>query len=76
MNGTEMNESDKAKLMAHLYQQHQSEPHPGLTGKRLRIHLALHAVVEQQIQDSSPPETLKTVERLKKQGLMEAEKIG
>lgn len=48
---------------------HEREPHDGLDGERLRLHLAIHAVVETQLRDGAPPEAAATLARLQAEGL-------
>lgn len=56
-------------LMAELSELHRREPHPGLEGDKLRVHLAIHVVVETQIREGRPPETAETLRRLEAEGM-------
>jgi hypothetical protein len=57
------------ELKRELAELHRLEPHPGLEGDKLRVHLAIHVVVETQIRDGRPPETGETLRRLEAEGM-------
>ncbi len=60
---------DQDELMARIEQEHRRHPHPGLKGARLRLHVAIHAVVETQLLEDKPAETAATLARLQAEGL-------
>jgi hypothetical protein len=60
---------DQEAINQAIREEHQQKPHPNLEGDRLRIHLALHTVVETQIRQNEPPETSRTLGRLMSEGL-------
>lgn len=62
-------EQVQARLMARAMNEHLQDPHPGLDGPRLRVHVATHTVVETQIARDAPPETAQTLQRLMAEGL-------
>jgi hypothetical protein len=62
-------QSDQDALMAELLEEHQRDPHPNLSGERLRLHVAIHSVVEIQLRDGTPPETRAALQRLIADGL-------
>lgn len=62
-------EAEQARLLARMIREHQEDPHPGQDSARLRLHAAIHAVVETQLRDGRPPETGHTLERLMGEGL-------
>jgi hypothetical protein len=64
-----MTDEEQAQLMQRLQREHDERPHPGLAGARLRLHLAIHAVVETQAMEGTPIETASTLERLVREGL-------
>jgi hypothetical protein len=57
------------ELANRILEDHRREPHRGLDGERLRVHLALHQVVEQQLVLGDPAETAATLARLQAEGL-------
>ena len=57
-----------SELVNQIVEEHR-QPHPGVEGDRLRLHLALHQVVEQQLVQGEPAETAATLDRLQHQGL-------
>ncbi len=59
----------QARLMVRAMKEHLEEPHHGLDGPRLRVHVATHAVVETQVAQGAPPETGQTLARLMAEGL-------
>jgi len=61
--------SDETELQEQLMEEHRRSPHPNLTGERLRLHVAIHSVVEIQVRDGVPPETGATLRRLMDGGL-------
>jgi hypothetical protein len=62
-------EEDQARLLARIIREHAQDPHQGVEGPRLRLHAAIHTVVETQIAAGTPPEVAQTLERLTSQGL-------
>ena len=67
--GTKLPKLDQNALKAQSEQEHQREPHPGVKGARLRLHVAIHAVVETQLLEGEPAETAATLARLEAEGL-------
>ena len=65
----------QARLMARAMKEHLEDPHPGLGGVRLRVHVATHAVVETQLSTDDPPETAAALQRLMDQGSSRHEAI-
>jgi len=63
-----MTDEEQAQLWARVAREHEVEPHPGLAGQRLRLHLAVHVVVERQLVEDSPAEVGITLQRLTGQG--------
>jgi hypothetical protein len=57
------------ELMQRVLHEHENDPHPGMTGARLRVHASLHVVVETQLRIGDPPATRKTLERLLDSGV-------
>lgn len=57
------------ELMDRILAEHRRDPHPGLGGERLRLHVAIHSVVETQLAEDEPPETAATLARLLSEGL-------
>lgn len=66
---TDTNKGFQARLMASVVHEHQQTPHAGMNPARLRIHAAVHAVVETQIAQGTPAETTLTLKRLMDQGI-------
>jgi hypothetical protein len=64
-----MKEEDQAKLMQRLQREHAETPHPDVEGGRLRLHLAVHAVVEGQLAEGRPATVERTLARLLAEGL-------
>jgi hypothetical protein len=64
-----MTDTEQVRLLRRLEEEHVEHPHPGIGGGRLRLHLAVHAVVETQILEGKPTETARTLSRLMAQGL-------
>lgn len=62
-------EQVQSRLMVRAMKEHLDDPHHGLDGPRLRVHVATHAVVETQIAEGAPPETSMTLQRLMAEGL-------
>jgi hypothetical protein len=60
---------DQGALMARIEKEHRSAPHPGIAGPRLRLHVAIHTVVETQLLEGRPAETAVTLARLEAEGL-------
>jgi hypothetical protein len=60
---------DQDALMARIEEEHRAAPHPGIAGPRLRLHVAIHAVVETQLLEGKPAETAATLARLEAEGL-------
>jgi hypothetical protein len=61
--------SDDDAIMREVTALHDREPHQGLSGERLRLHIAIHTVVETQLRDGTPPEATATLARLQAEGL-------
>lgn len=70
-----MTDEEQAQLMQRLLREHQETPHPGIEGARLRLHLAIHAVVETQVLEGNPAGTASTLDRLVREGLDRHEAI-
>ncbi len=70
-----IDDKKQEELKLRLLKEHHDAPHPGLEGGRLRIHVALHAVVEFQLLDGVPPQTRETLERLVNQGMSHHEAV-
>lgn len=70
-----MTEAEQARLLRRLQEDHLEHPHPGIEGGRLRLHLAVHAVVETQILEGKPVETARTLARLMAEGLSRHQSI-
>lgn len=49
-------------------QEHRLVPHPGMTPARLRTHIAVHLVVEDQVRRKDPPQAAAALERLQRAG--------
>lgn len=64
-----MTDEEQAQLMQRLQKEHEETPHPGLVGPHLRLHLAIHAVVETQALEGTPTEIASTLDRLVREGL-------
>lgn len=64
-----MSEDLQAQLMTRILREHATNPHPDMDEKRLRVHAAIHVVVETQLQRGSPPEVQSTLDRLMLEGL-------
>ena len=60
---------DRQQLIERITRQHERDPHPGVEGGRLRLHIAVHAVVETQLQQGAPPQVQAALERLMDAGL-------
>lgn len=61
--------------MARVSKQHQQTPHEGMDIARLRLHMAIHVVVETQLADGQPAETARTLARLMEGGVSRHEAI-
>jgi hypothetical protein len=70
-----MTEQEQVELMQHAAREHAEAPHPGLEGGRLRLHLAIHVVVETQLREDAPPAVARTLRRLVEGGLTRHEAI-
>lgn len=57
------------KLMFSLLNEHLKHPHQGLTPARTRVHVAIHVVVETQLQQGEPAITGRTLKRLMSRGM-------
>jgi hypothetical protein len=57
------------KLMFSLLNEHLKHPHDGLTPARTRVHVAIHVVVETQLQQGEPAITGRTLKRLISRGM-------
>ena len=64
-----MTDEEQVELISRLGSEHEGSSHPGLAAGRLRLHLAIHAVVETQVVEGKPRETRLTLERLVEEGL-------
>jgi len=64
-----MTEVDQTTLLERLRQEHVQAGHPGGAGERLRLHLAIHMVVETQLADRGPAAAGETLSRLLEAGL-------
>lgn len=64
-----MNQQEQGALWTRVAQEHELSPHPGIAGGRLRLHLAVHVVVETQLVEGSPPEVPETLARLLARGV-------
>jgi len=51
-------------LLQRILDEHRNAPHPGLEGAALRVHIALHAVIEKQLADGQPAEVRRALKRL------------
>ena len=56
-------------LVERIARLHERDPHPELSGARRRLHLALHLVVERQLEDPNLPEARAALRRLVAEGL-------
>jgi hypothetical protein len=59
----------ESELLARALREHQAHPHDDMSQTELRLHLALHAVVEQQLEHNDPPGLRPHLERLIAAGL-------
>jgi len=64
-----MIEEDQSKLMRRLRREHTETPHNDVEGGRLRLHLAVHMVVETQLAEGAPVAVGRTLARLRAAGL-------
>jgi hypothetical protein len=64
-----MNDEERARLTAKVAKEHEEHPHPGTEGERLRLHLAIHVVVETQLALGKPAEVQQTLARLTDGGM-------
>jgi hypothetical protein len=64
-----MTKEDQAKLMQRLQREHTETPHPDINAGRLRLHLAVHAVVERQLEEGRPETVGRVLARLQAAGL-------
>lgn len=70
-----MDQERQATLWARVAREHEDDPHPELTGGRLRLHLAVHVVVETQIAEGRPAQVRESLARLIERGLGRHEAI-
>ena len=63
-----MDQQEQARLMTRVAGEHERYPHPELDGERMRLHLAIHVVVEAQLLAGEPPEVQRTLARLTEGG--------
>ncbi len=61
--------------MARILETHARDPHRGMSPGRLRIHVAIHTVVETQLASGEPPDTRRALNRLISQGMPRHEAI-
>lgn len=65
-----MTESDQEReLFRRTLQEHREAPHGESSDAQLRLHVALHVVVEQQLATGKPEAVTRTLARLVSQGL-------
>ncbi len=64
-----MAKKTETDLMERILEEHRRNPHPGVKGGRLRLHVAIHTVVETQILEGKPGATAVTLARLQQEGL-------
>jgi hypothetical protein len=64
-----MNDDERGRLLARVAREHEENPHPGTEGERLRLHLAIHVVVETQLAEGKPTEVQRTLARLTAGGM-------
>jgi len=70
-----MDQEQQSALWARVAREHEEDPHPELTGGRLRLHLAVHVVVETQLAEGSPSQVQETLDRLIERGLERHEAV-
>ena len=70
-----MDQEHQAALWARVAREHEEAPHPELSGGRLRLHLAVHVVVETQLDEGRPPQVQESLARLLARGLGRHEAI-
>ncbi len=67
---------EQAEMITQEITAHRTDPHSGLEDEsRLRVHAAIHVVVETQLKIDKPKETKQTLERLLASGLTRHEAI-
>jgi hypothetical protein len=64
-----MTEKLQNQLMERVRREHEQAPHPSMEGSRLRLHLAVHVVVETQVKAGAPAIVAATLDRLQREGL-------